>query len=472
VVVQAPEHVVENRALERRAAGDVKKLRKLKRKKPPERGYAHFDEGTFDKLVHGEPERLTSSFAVSHAMLLHLLERRGNGCVAIKQLIRGCHESDKEKRAHGRMAIGMFRSLVEAEVVEIRDEPDQDGRYVQIHADLQDDFSLNHALSLYLVEALEVLDPDEPEYALDVLSFVEATLESPRAILLKQLDKLKTDAVNEMKSRFVEYEERMAALELIETPKPRKEILWETFDAYRKHHPWVGDNVRPKSIARDMYERAASFSEYVKEYGLARSEGVLLRYLTDAYKSLVQNVPDSLKNDEVLDLEDWLGAVVRQVDSSLLDEWERLRHPEELVVGPVESAEPLAPDITRDRRAFDVLVRNEVFRFVRSVALGHFDRALDVLSQPDDDRWDEARLVQAMAPFFAEYDTLRTDQEARSKKNVLIEDTDEGIRVDQILLDPEDDRAYCARFFVDLAQSREEQRPVLRLSALGADATN
>jgi hypothetical protein len=164
--------------------------------------------------------------------------------------------------------------------------------------------------------------------------------------------------------------------------------------------------------------------------------------------------------------------VVRQVDSSLLDEWERLRHPEELVVGPVESAEPLAPDITRDRRAFDVLVRNEVFRFVRSVALGHFDRALDVLSQPDDDRWDEARLVQAMAPFFAEYDTLRTDQEARSKKNVLIEDTDEGIRVDQILLDPEDDRAYCARFFVDLAQSREEQRPVLRLSALGADATN
>jgi hypothetical protein len=466
VVAQAPEHVVENRNMERKAAGDAKKLRKLKRKKPPERGYAHYDEATFHRLAQGEPERLTSSFEVSHAMLLHVLERRGDGCAAMKSLIRGCHESDREKRHHARTAIAMFRSLVEAEVVEVGEEPDVDGRYVQIHADLQEDFSLNHALSLYLVEALEVLDPEDPDYALDVSSFVEATLESPRVLLMKQLDKLKTEALNEMKARGVEYEERIAALEEIDNPKPKKEVLWETFDAYRKHHPWIGDNVRPKSIAREMYEMAASFSEYVKEYGLARSEGVLLRYLSDAYKSLVQNVPESRKTDEVFELQDWLGAVVRQVDSSLLDEWELLRHPEEIQIGEEPEAEETPEEDITAGPAFQVLIRNEAFRFVRHLAFGHWERAAEMLEQPESDRWEAARIEEAMAPYFAEHETIRVDQEARAKKNVLLEPADDGWSVEQIVLDPEDDRDFRARFFVDRARSREEQRPVLRLDAL------
>jgi superfamily II RNA helicase len=465
VVAQAPEHVVENRNMERKAAGDAKKLRKLKRKKPPDRGYAHYDEGTFRRLAQGEPERLTSSFEVSHAMLLHMLERRGDGCAAIKSLIRGCHESDREKRTHGRTAIAMFRSLVAAEVVEVREEPDDDGRYVQIHADLQEDFSLNHALSLYLVESLEVLDPEDPDYALDVLSFVEATLESPRVLLMRQLDKLKTEALNEMKARGVEYEERIAALEEIDNPKPKKEVLWETFDAYRKHHPWIGDNVRPKSIAREMYEMAASFSEYVKEYGLARSEGVLLRYLSDAYKSLVQNVPESQKTDEVRDVEEWLGAIVRQVDSSLLDEWELLRHPEELEVAE-EPEEAPEEDITAGR-AFEVLIRNEAFRFVRHLAFRHWERAAEMLEQPESDRWDAARVEAAMAPYFAEHQAIRVDQEARAKKNAVLEVSEDGWSVEQIVLDPEDERDFRARFFIDRALSREEQRPVLRLDSLG-----
>jgi len=472
VVAQAPEHVVENRSMERKASGDAKKLKKLKRKKAPDRGYAHYDQGTFDRLVSGTPETLSSSFSVSHAMLLHMLERRGDGCAAIKSLIRGSHESKKQKRAHGRKAIGMFRSLVAAEVVEMLDAPDENGRRVHIHADLQEDFSLNHALSLYLVEALGVLDPEDPDYPVDVLSFVEATLETPRVVILKQVDKLKTDAVNEMKARRVEYDERMAALELIEAAKPKKELLWETFDAYRKHHPWIGDNVRPKSIARDMYEKAASFSEYVKEYGLARSEGVLLRYLTDAYKSLVQNVPDTAKTDEVRDLQEWLGAVVRQVDSSLLDEWERLRHPEEIDAVAPEPAAPADDDITRDHRAFGILIRNEVFRFVRCLALGQLGRGAEMLEQPSDDRWDAARLEEAMAPFYAEHDRLRIDQEARSKKNITIDRSDDGWRVDQVLLDPEDNRDYRVRFVLDQARCSEEQRPVLRLSSLGAGATS
>ncbi len=465
VVAQAPEHVVENRSLERKAAGDPKKLRKLKRKKPPDRGYAHYDEATFRRLVEGEPERLNSSFAVSHAMLLHMLERPGNGCAAIKDLIRGSHESVREKRAHGRTAIAMFRSLVAAEVVEVREEPDDSGRYVQIHADLQEDFSLNHALSLYLVEALEVLDPKEPDYALDVLSFVEATLESPRVLLLRQLDKLKTEALNEMKARGVEYEERIAALDEVENPKPKKEVLWETFDAYRKHHPWIGDNVRPKSIARDMYEMAASFSEYVKEYGLARSEGVLLRYLSDAYKALVQNVPEAKKTDEVYDMEDWLGAVVRQVDSSLLDEWERLKHPEELAA-PERPEDEAEQDITAGP-SFQVLLRNEAFRFVRHLALGQYERAAEMLEQPESDRWDPARIEEAMAPFFAEHDAIRLDQEARAKQNVLIEPASDGWTIEQVVLDPEEHRDFRACFTVLRERSREEQRPVLRLDRLG-----
>ncbi|RLB47831.1 MAG: DUF3516 domain-containing protein [Deltaproteobacteria bacterium] len=469
VVAQAPEHAVENLSLERKAAGDPKKLRKLKRRKPPERGYAAYDEGTFRRLIEGEPERLASSFEVSHAMLLHMLERRGNGCLAIKDLIRGSHESKKQKRAHGRRAIAMFRSLLEAEVVEILGEPDDHGRYVQIHADLQKDFSLNHALSLYVVEALEVLDPADPDYAVDVLTFVEATLETPRVVVMKQVDKLKTTAVNKMKADRVEYDDRMAALEKIEAPQPKREVLWETFDAYRKHHPWVGDNVRPKSIARDMYEMAASFSVYVKEYGLARSEGVLLRYLTDAYKALVQTVPDAAKNDDVRDLEDWLGAVVRQVDSSLIDEWERMRHPEEAAAAEASGeVEEKSDDITTDARAFDLLIRNEAFRFVRHLALGQFDRAAAALDQPTGDRWTTERLEEALGPYFEEHEAIRLDQEARSKKNVLVTASPDGWSVDQVLLDPEDHRDYRARFFVDRERSRDEQRPVLRLDGLGA----
>jgi hypothetical protein len=269
-----------------------------------------------------------------------------------------------------------------------------------------------------------------------------------------------------MKARGVEYEERIAALEEIDNPKPKKEVLWETFDAYRKHHPWIGDNVRPKSIAREMYEMAASFSEYVKEYGLARSEGVLLRYLSDAYKSLVQNVPESRKTDEVFELQDWLGAVVRQVDSSLLDEWELLRHPEEIQIGEEPEAEETPEEDITAGPAFQVLIRNEAFRFVRHLAFGHWERAAEMLEQPESDRWEAARIEEAMAPYFAEHETIRVDQEARAKKNVLLEPADDGWSVEQIVLDPEDDRDFRARFFVDRARSREEQRPVLRLDAL------
>jgi superfamily II DNA/RNA helicase len=471
VVAQAPEHVIENKMMEAKAGGDAKKLRKLVRRKPPDRGYSHYEKSTFERLVAGEPERLVSSFDVSHALLLQMLEREGNGCAAIKQLVRDSHESPHMKRVHGRKAIALFRSLVGAEIVTMLREPDEDGRVVRVHADLQEDFSLNHALSLYVVSAVAELDREAPDYALDVLTIVEATLESPRAILLRQVDKLKGEAVAEMKAAGMEYEERMEELEKIEPPKPRKEFVYETFNAFAAKHPWVGENVRPKSIARDMYEMAATFNEYVKEYGLERVEGVLLRYLSDAYKALVQNVPETAKTDEVYDVSEWLGAVIKQVDSSLLEEWERLKDPEavrQAVEEGVRRPAEAEREITSDERAFTVLLRNDLFRFVQHVARRRFEDACAMVERDGEGgEWTAERLAEAIAPFFDEHGSPRTDPAARAPKNTRIERAADAWIVEQTLLDPEEHAEWRAKLRVDLEKSRREQRPVLELLALG-----
>ncbi|MGB5813123.1 MAG: DUF3516 domain-containing protein, partial [Polyangiales bacterium] len=320
VVAQAPEHAVENKKLLAKTGGDPKKIRKIKMRQPPERGYAHWDGDTFIRLQNSPPEPLGSRFHVSNAMILNLFEREDNGCLALRKLIRGSHEGPTAKRRHARQSISMIRSLRDAGVITL--EPD--GPHV--NEDFQSDFSLNHALSLYVVEAVDVLDPDDPAYALDVLTLVEATLEDPMAVLYRQTDALKSRALASMKAEGMEYDERMEELDKITYPKPNEEFLYATYDIFAKRHPWVGNDVlRPKSITRDMYELGMTFVEYVKEYGLQRSEGVLLRYLTDSYKALVQTVPESAKTDALYDLSDWLGLSVRYVDASLLDEWEQLQ---------------------------------------------------------------------------------------------------------------------------------------------------
>jgi len=379
----------------------------------------------------------------------------------MKELVRSSHASPKEKRAEGRTAIAMLRSLRDAGVVVLY----PDG--VEVNEDLQSDFSLNQALSLYAVEAIGALDEEHPEYAVDVVSVIEAILENPGAVLFRQVDVLKGRALDEMKAEGMEYEERMAALEKIDYPKPNAEFLWATFDTFRQHHPWVsGDGVRPKSVARDMYEQGASFVEYVKEYGLARSEGVLLRYLSDAYKALVQNVPESAKTDEVYDLTEWLGAIVRQVDSSLLDEWERLRDPEHVVE---ERAAPEGPvDVTRDAKAFTVLVRNACFRFVRALARGEYEEAASMVL-PDDPAAPVTGdgLAESLAPYYAEHGHIRLDPAARAPANTLVDRGVEAWHVRQILLDPEEHREWHVELRVDLAASAEEGAPVLTLVRLG-----
>jgi len=456
---QAPEHVVENiKALEK-AGDDPKKRRKVQRKKPPERGYAHWDEQTFDKLRTGEPETLQSQFAVSHSLVLNMLDRPGDGCGALRRLVSDNHEHRPATRDHIRRTIAIYRSLLAADVVELLDEPDEDGRLVRVNVELQDEFNLTQALSPFVLDAIELLDADDPTHALDVLTIVESVLENPGVVLARQLDMARTELVNEMKSDGVEYEERMARLEEVEWPKPLKDFLYATFDAWAIHHPWLThENVRPKSVVRDLFERAMTFREYVNHYGLKGAEGVVLRYLTDAYKGLAQNVPEDAKTEDLYDLIEWLGALVRQVDSSLIDEWERLRNPDE---EPDAEVRPDAHDITRHERAFTVMVRNEVFRWIQLLAREDYSTLSEVA---EGELADARELEVAFAPYWDDFTSVSVDPEARSGQWFVPGDrATDTWAVQQIVLDPEGFAEWRLVGEVDLAASREAGEAVVRL---------
>ena len=462
VVAQAPEHVIENNKLRAKAGGDPKKLRKLKMRQPPERGYAHWDAETYARLRDSPPETLRSRFGVSNAMILNLFERQDNGCLALRTLIRSSHEGAAAQRRHARHAIAMIRSLRDAGVIELH----PDGP--RVNEEFQSDFSLNHALSLFVVEAVDVLDREDASYALDVLTLVEATLEDPHAVLHRQADVLKSRALAAMKAEGVEYEQRIEELEKIDYPRPNEEFLGATFDIFAERHPWVGNNIlRPKSIARDMYELGMTFVEYVKEYGLQRSEGVLLRYLTDSYKALVQTVPEVAKTEALYDLGDWLGLSVRYVDASLLDEWEQLQAVEESGRPPSEEEVAIdlegPPDVTEDVRGFTTMVRNTVWRVIRLLAFKQYERAVEGLAEAGDESWDPERLRKALAAYWAEYDEIQINADARSSAEIDIERGHTEWRLRQTLLDPRMERSWRADFIVDLDASRGAGAPRLRL---------
>ena len=460
VVAQAPEHVIENIRLEAKAGTDPVKKKRIVRKKPPEKGYVAWDKATFDRLTTSAPEPLVSRFQVSHGMLLNVLSRGRGGCKAMSRLVKASHERRTQKRVLGRTAMQMFKSLLDAGIVEIA--PD---RSVIVNADLQEDFSLNHALSLYMLDTIDLLDPESGTYPLDLLTLVESILENPDLVLMRQLDKIKTDKMFEMKANGVEYDERIAELDKLEYPKPNREFIYGTFNAFALKHPWVGqENIRPKSIAREMFETFQSFPEYVREYGLERGEGLLLRYLSDVYKTLVQSVPAKAKTPEIDEVVTYFGAIVRAVDSSLLDEWERMRAPGE---EPALAAVPIVPgeaDITTNEKEFTVLVRNAVFGVLRMLARKDWKAAV-ALIEPGNFTHD--KLEAALTPFFEEHATLRIDPKARSPQNTRIVSKDEGAwHVQQILIDPEEANDWALSFDIDLARSRTEARAVLALTGI------
>ncbi|MDR3608604.1 MAG: DUF3516 domain-containing protein [Oligoflexia bacterium] len=467
VVTQAPEHVVENLRMEQKAAGDPKKTKKIVKKKPPEKGYVPWTKETFEKLVNGKPEALVSRFSVTHGMLLNVLSRKDeDGCRAMQRLIRDCHESESSKKRLRKVGFQLFRSLVDRGIVQFKP--------LRLNVDLQEDFSLHHALSLYLLDTVKLLDPLHPDYAFDLLTLVESIIENPELILMKQLDRVKREAMARMKAEGIEFDQRIEELEKLEYPKPNRDFIYSTFNEFAARHPWVGqENIRPKSIAREMFEFFMSFSEYIREYDLHRSEGLLLRYLSEVYKTLVQSVPETAKNDEIRSMEAYFETLLRQIDSSLIDEWEKLKNPAWIKPeSPEEAAPDLPLDITRNRRAFSVLVRNEVFRFVRALASGDFEEAVSMTSEGSR-RWGVAEIEAMAREYSAGHQRLCTDPKARSPVHMRVkEEGADGNRdfwqIEQILVDPEGHNDWSARFTIDLARSRQENRIVLGLDEIGA----
>jgi superfamily II RNA helicase len=462
VVAQAPEHVIENRRLEQKAGGDPTKLKRIVRRKPPEKGYVHWDRGTFERLVSSSPEPLVSRFRVSHGMLLSVLERRGK-CIDVARIIHRSHERRAQRRIFGREARTMFQSLLDAGIVEVQ--PDE--KRVRVHVDLQDDFSIHHALSLWLIDTIDRLDRESASYPLDVLTLVESILEDPDFILRQQLEALKRVKLGELKAAGVEYEQRIEELEKLEHPKPLREFVYETFNAFARLHPWVrGDDVRPKSIAREMFERFMDFNEYVREYELGRAEGTLLRYLSDVYKALVQTVPAPAKTPDVEEIEVFLGAMIRAVDTSLLDEWERMRAgaPKDVVADVVDVVHE--EDVTRDERGFAVLVRNAMAQLLRALARKDWPAAAALVHEPGRevaDAWTAERFEKALAPFFAEHATIRTDGSARASNRTRIEKIAGSWNVIQVIADVDGDDDWALSCSVDIASSAAAGKPALRM---------
>jgi superfamily II RNA helicase len=474
VVVQAPEHVIENERALAKAGDDPKKRRKVQRKKPPE-GTVVWTEQTFDKLVSGEPEPLGSRMRVDNSMLINVVSREEDAFGVLRRLLTDNHEDRRHQLRLARRATRLARSLVRSGVLTRLDEPDEHGRRYVLTVDLPADFALNQPLAHFALEALDVLDPEESTYTLDVVSVVEAVLEPPRQVLLAQQHAARGEAIAEMKADGLEYDERMRLLDEITWPQPLAELLEATYELYRVSHPWLPeDALTPKSVVREMYEQGMSFTDFVGRYQLARSEGLVLRYLTDAYRTLRQTVPERHRTPELDDLVEWLGETVRQTDSSLLDEWEALSHPDH-VREDVAHHEPPPPPrpISAQERPFRVMVRNAMFRKVELAARDDVD-GLVRLERAAADRTDPPLEVEmtrsawdaALEDYYAEHGSISTGADARGPDLLRIEVDGRQWNVRQTLDDPAAHRDWVIDARVDLDASDEAGELVLLTTAM------
>ena len=468
VVCQAPEHVIENR---RNAAKKNQKNARGKRRgpKPPPRGFVAWDARTFDRLTSGMPETLDSRFRVTHGMMLQLLQRepgvagpRG-GYGDLAELIARSHERPARKRRLLREAATLFRALRGAGVVRV-----SQGE-VEVDEELQRDFSLHQTLSLYLVEALSALDPEEEGHAMRVLSCVEAVLEDPVVILRQQVRKLKDALVAELKAKRVPYEDRIARLDEVIAPRPEAEFLQASFLIFTEHHPWVsGENVRPKSIAREMAEGFESFDGYVKRYGLQRNEGTLLRYLGQVGTTLDQTVPDAGKTEELLEIAAYLRDLVRRTDTSLLQEWESRIGERGAPAYPSPDRPAPRPRrrlLAEDPRAVRARVRAELHALVRAFSRGDWEEAVRCVAPDPKAPWTAERFEAAFAPYLAAHDHVRFDPPARQAHLTSFSDVEPRVwHVQQALLDPDEVDTWCVEAEVDLRTGEPEPgEPILRL---------
>ena len=463
VVAQAPEHEVENVRIVAKFADDAKKLRSVRRKKPPE-GFVNWTEASFTKLIESQPEELHPRLRVTHGMLLNLLQRDEDTGEAFVHLVDATTSDPAVRRALVRRAAQLGRSLLRSGVVVRLDQPTAGGRRHALAVDLQRDFALNQPLSAFAIATIEVLDEESSDFALDVVSVIESTLEDPQVILRAQQFKARGEAVAELKADGYDYDERMNLLEEVSWPRPLQELLEATFTAYATTHPWLTETpASPKSVVRDMFERAMTFGEYVAFYKLQRSEGLLLRYLSDAVRALRQTVPESVRTEALTDVMEWLGQVTRLTDSSLLDEWASLS---ELSGGaaPTEDSAPPGRPVTGNARAFRVLVRNALFRRVELAAADDVEglAALEP-SHPDMTRagWDAA-----LEDYYAEHDHIGTGPDARGPALLVVTERDRTWEVRQVIDDPAGDHDWSITALVDLDECDEAGELVVRTQSL------
>ena len=456
VVVQAPEHVIENLKIERKAKLSGKKKKPVKAK-PPEKGYVPWDEKVFNNYLEAPPETLRSSLTVSHALILNVLSGDGDTAKVLKDLYRNCHESKASKSYLRRQGFGVLRSLLDRKIIEVIPEYERIDTPLRLNFSLQDNFSLTEPLSLFLLDVIKHLDPMDEFYDLNLLSVVESIIENPEVILRRQLDRVKGDKVAELKEEGLDYDERMEELEKLEHPKPLKEFLYDNFDRFREKNPILStENVKPKSIIREMYGSYQTFDDYVRDYGLQKTEGLLLRYISSVYKVLIQTVPDHMKNDAIDEIILYLKTEIKSTDSSLLDEWEKMHDPVAFAKKEEERKEEEEDeDITKDERTLEKNIRNKAFRFLKALSMSQYEYAISFL---EPDSFDPKKLESLMEPYYKEHKAILMSREARNVKNVVIKEMSEFRKsIEMTLVDPEENNDWSLTLEVDLEKTKVKQ---------------
>lgn len=455
VVVEAPEHEIENYRLRERAGSDPKKLKKLRKKSAPE-GRATWTKSTFDRLTTAEPEELVSQFQMSHSMLINVVARDEWTYTALKGLLRDNHDTRTKQNRDILTTIDLYRGLLRTEIVEEFEADTPSGKDARLTRELQRDFALNQPLSPFALAAFDLLDPESDTYTLDVISTVEAILDNPNQVLTAQQRERRGQEIAALKAEGVDYTERMAIVEDITWPKPLEEELEQAYDIFCESNPWAAEfDLAPKSVVRDMIEKAMTFSDLVATYSLARSEGVVLRYLTDAWRTLSHTVPPEHRSDELEDIIVWLGELIRQVDSSLVDEWSAMADPDKPVTEEQVAEHAFGVDdptkLSSNPRALRRMVKNHFFRHVELFA---FEKEKE-LAAMDDYLADPPDWPREMDAYFDEYADIGVDAGARSPDMVIITEEPQQWRVRQILDDPDGDHGWAFEGIVDLDGSDE-----------------
>nr|WP_275052343.1 DEAD/DEAH box helicase [Collinsella tanakaei] len=463
VIAEAPEHEIENAKLVAKAGDDPKKLRKIKKKKPPE-GFVTWNEQTFTKLIESAPETLKPRLRITHSMVLSMVEQGGDARAHVGELIERSLQTPEEKLALNARADEIFATLIDTGVV-VRDTAADGTDEYSLTVDLPDDFALDQPLSPFLLAALELLDPESETYTMDLISMVEATLEDPKQVLRAQERAARDRALAEMKADGIDYEERLEKLADVTYPKPLEDVLDAAFAQYCEKVPWANDYaLSPKSVLRDMLESASDFKGYIQKLKIARSEGILLRYLAEAFRSLDRTVPLEKRNDQLCDIISWLGFVVRSVDSSLVDEWVAAGDPAALDAAPPQAADA----VVADRRGMTLLVRNALFTRVTLAAREHIDELGDL-----DADWGMtgARWRRALDAYFEQHDEIILDADARSTAFFSIDESDEKAahlwHVHQIFSDESGDHDFGIMADLDLDATADEGEAVFKNYRVG-----